>query len=429
MIRQRGTSTQVIVYAGRDPLTGRKRYVSRQVAGTGRAALKAAKQVEAQLLAEVAVGRHHDAHDVKVAELVDRWLEWRQAVKPMSPGTAANYRRCIDLKIKPALGALTVARLGTATLDRFYAELRQRGSKCQHCYRRMRNGQPPMRPGEVFRLAFTGKERIHELDCAQGIPMTPSAIRDVHAVLSGALQQAVVWGWRGDNPARLATPPTVEKAAVTPPATTQAARLIETATGEDPELGLFLVLAVILGSRRGELCSLRWSDVAFDQGEVLIDSGVIYVPGQSLIDRGRTKNYTKRRVAVGPGTLDLLRGHRVEQAKAALAAGVPLAPDAYVFSHKPDGSKPIRPDSVTHRFTKLARRLGVRCRLHDLRHFMVTQLISAGVDVRTVAGRAGHVDGGRTTLGTYAHFQQAQDRQAAELMEGLLALPAGGAGR
>jgi integrase len=47
---------------------------------------------------------------------------------------------------------------------------------------------------------------------------------------------------------------------------------------------------------------------------------------------------------------------------------------------------------------------------------MVTQLISAGIDVRTVSGRAGHRDDGRTTLGTYAHFQAAQDRQAAELM-------------
>jgi hypothetical protein len=43
VIRQRGKGTQVMVYAGRDPLTGRKRWVSRQVAGTGRAALKLAK--------------------------------------------------------------------------------------------------------------------------------------------------------------------------------------------------------------------------------------------------------------------------------------------------------------------------------------------------------------------------------------------------
>ena len=98
-----------------------------------------------------------------------------------------------------------------------------------------------------------------------------------------------------------------------------------------------------------------------------------------------------------------------------------LGPDAYVFSHEPDGSKPIRPDGVSNRFRKLADRLGVECRLHDLRHFMVTHLMGAGVDVRTVAGRAGHIDGGRTTLDTYAHFQRAQDRQAAELMDSLLA--------
>jgi hypothetical protein len=135
-----------MVYAGRHPLSGKKKWVSRQVRGTGRAALKEAKQVEAKLLAEVAAGRHQDAQGVKVAELVDRWLEWRQAVKPMSPGTAANYQRCIDLKIKPALGALAVSRLDAATLDRFYAELRRRGSKCQHCYRRMQGANSPCVP-------------------------------------------------------------------------------------------------------------------------------------------------------------------------------------------------------------------------------------------------------------------------------------------
>jgi hypothetical protein len=41
------------------------------------------------------------------------------------------------------------------------------------------------------------------------------------------------------------------------------------------------------------------------------------------------------------------------------------------------------------------------------------------VDWRTVSGRAGHADG-HMTLATYAHFQQAQDRQAAEFMDRLL---------
>jgi hypothetical protein len=57
----------------------------------------------------------------------------------------------------------------------------------------------------------------------------------------------------------------------------------------------------------------------------------------------------------------------------------------------------------------------VNCRLHDLRHFMVTQLVAGGVDWRTVSGRAGHADG-HMTLATYAHFQQAQEHAGCALL-------------
>ena len=231
----------------------------------------------------------------------------------------------------------------------------------------------------------------------------------------------MAWGWIGHNPAKQATAPSVQKAHVQPPQAEDAARLLSAATAEDPELGLLLRLAVMLGARRGELCALRWSDIDLDRGEVLIAGNVVRVPRQALVHKD-TKTHAKRRVAVGAGTVELLRARRVAQAKEAeaLACGTTLAADAYVFSHVPDGSKPIDPDGISHRFQRLARRLGVRCRLHDLRHFMVTQLVAGGVDWRTVSGRAGHADG-HMTLATYAHFQQAQDRQAAEFMESLLA--------
>jgi integrase len=206
---------------------------------------------------------------------------------------------------------------------------------------------------------------------------------------------------------------------VAPPDAEGVARLLTTATEQDPELGLFLRLAVVLGARRGELIALKWRDVDLAAGEVLIASGVVRVAGQPLIDKD-TKTHAKRRVAVGAETVELLKAHRARQAQAALAAGATLPPDAYVFSRSPDGSKAISPDGISHRFQELAAHLGVRARLHDLRHFMVTQLVAGGVDWRTVPGRAGHADG-HMTLATYAHFQHAQDRQAAELMEQLIA--------
>jgi hypothetical protein len=48
VIRKRGGSLQVQVFAGRDPLTGRKRWLSRQVRGQTKAAYREAKKVEAQ---------------------------------------------------------------------------------------------------------------------------------------------------------------------------------------------------------------------------------------------------------------------------------------------------------------------------------------------------------------------------------------------
>ena len=57
VIRKRGTGLQVQVYAGRDPLTGRKRYVGQQVPGQTKASMREAKQIEARLLEEIGAGR------------------------------------------------------------------------------------------------------------------------------------------------------------------------------------------------------------------------------------------------------------------------------------------------------------------------------------------------------------------------------------
>jgi integrase len=419
VIRKRGGSLQVQVFAGRDPLTGGKRWLSRQVRGQTKAAYREAKKVEAQLLEQLDRGEQRGGRTRAVGELVERWLEWRQQVRPISPVTVANYRGAIDRYILPNLGRAKVHEVDAATLDTLYARVRATGGKCRHCWRRIRRGEPALRAGVRYRPQPGAEEAIHEPDCASGWPVSASAVREMHTVLSGAFKQAVIWGWAGHNPAKLATPPAAGRAEVAPPDAEGVARLLTTATEQDPELGLFLRLAVVLGARRGELIALKWRDVDLAAGEVLIASGVVRVAGQPLIDKD-TKTHAKRRVAVGAETVELLKAHRARQAQAALAAGATLPPDAYVFSRSPDGSKAISPDGISHRFQELAAHLGVRARLHDLRHFMVTQLVAGGVDWRTVSGRAGHADG-HMTLATYAHFQQAQDRQAAEFMESLLA--------
>jgi len=73
---------------------------------------------------------------------------------------------------------------------------------------------------------------------------------------------------------------------------------------------------------------------------------------------------------------------------------------------------------VSQRYSRLAQRLGIKTTIHKLRHYSATELISAGVDVRTVAGRLGHGGGGTTTLRVYAAWVSEADQRAAT---GLLA--------
>ena len=248
MIRKRRDGLQVQVYAGRDPLTGHKRYVSQQVPGQTKASMREAKQIEARLLEEVGAGRHKGSPSRTVAELLERWLEWRPTVRPIAPTTVSSYRAAMGRYILPALGKLPVRQVDAATLDAFYARLRTAGGK-------------------------------------GGRPLKASTVHEVHAVLSGALRQAVAWGWIGHNPAKQATAPSVQKADVQPPQAEDAARLLSAAMAEDSELGLFLRLAVMIGARRGELCALRWNDVDVDQGEVLIAGNVVRVPKQALVHK------------------------------------------------------------------------------------------------------------------------------------------------
>jgi integrase len=57
--------------------------------------------------------------------------------------------------------------------------------------------------------------------------------------------------------------------------------------------------------------------------------------------------------------------------------------------------------------------------VHDLRHFTATQMLAAGVPVKTVAGRLGHSNAA-TTLNVYAHAFESSDVDAAHLLGRIL---------
>ena len=127
-----------------------------------------------------------------------------------------------------------------------------------------------------------------------------------------------------------------------------------------------------------------------------------------------TKNRRTYRVALDPTSAELLVAHR-DQAPP-LTDGVV---DGFVFSSD-GGRHPWRPNWVTKRFIAYRRRAGLAAfRLHDLRHFMATTMLAAGVPVPVVSERLCHARTS-TTVNIYAHAMPGGDRDAVDLLAELL---------
>ena len=225
-----------------------------------------------------------------------------------------------------------------------------------------------------------------------------------------ALSQGVRWGWISHNPAIDASPPRVPHRDLRPPTPEEVVTLFAAAQIGDPALAAFLMLAASTGARRGELIALRRHDLDLTMGMLAIERGIVRV-GAQLLEQG-TKTHQARRVSLDPRTVEVLTNHLARQNELAGSVGAAFLSDGFVFTNSIDGSTPWRPESVTRSFSRLCARCGVAgVRLHDLRHYVATRLLTSGIDVRTVAGRLGHRNPS-TTLNVYAHFLPGSDREA-----------------
>jgi integrase len=179
-------------------------------------------------------------------------------------------------------------------------------------------------------------------------------------------------------------------------------KVINAAEKRDPRLAPLLMLAALTGMRRGELCALRWSDIDLLLGIVNVSRSLVVVPGG--VSEKTVKTGRSRKVALDPFGIALLTEHRARVEGWVTAVGSTLGPDVFVFFPLVEAETPFRPDNVRSFFIRVWDEVGAPdIRLYDLRHFTATQLIGAGVDVRTVADRLGHSDPS-LTLRVYSHL-------------------------
>jgi integrase len=404
--RQRGSidplpsgKFRVRVYAGEDPLTG-GRHDLVELADTAADAEKLRTKLLSQL-----DERRNPRTKATVDKLMDRYLE----VMEVEATTRRTYEGYIKNHIRPAFGKLHVGDLDGELLETFYGQLRRCRQRCR---------------GRVKLDHYSA--RVHTCDdrCGPHVctPMTGSTIRQIHWILSGALNCAVRWRWIATNPVDAARAPIAARPNPTPPSATDAARILQAAWEEDETWGTLVWLVMTTGARRGEICALRRSFVDLDAAVLTVPRSITEIRRQEK----DTKTHQQRRIALDTETVEVLRVHFERLDAMAARLMVKPSPDAFLFSYSPSGDQPMHPSSVTHRYGKLVARLGIKTTLHKLRHYNATELIAAGVDVRTVAGRLGHGGGGTTTLRVYAAWLNEADQRAATALGSRLRRPTKG---
>jgi len=378
-------------FIGRDPKSGKPRQATRSFHGTQRAAGKALSA----LVAEVEAGRFNRS-SATVGQLLDKWLEATSVSQ--RPRTVYENRRKIEGRLRPALGDVRLDKLEADAID----------------------------------AAYRGW-------LADGL--SASTVHKYHSILSAACRQAVKWGWIDRAPTDRASPPSPVRKDMVVPTPEQLSGLMKAADEDDPVLATAIALAALTGARRGELVALRWSDIDLAVGRVRIARSLTVAGGEQ--HTGPTKTHQSRDLALEPLGITVLRRRWDYMVALSDEAESPLVEDPYVLSYNANGATAANPDTLTHGFAGLCvqmekpalKRLreakpkatrsdlapGQRWpfRFHDLRHFSVTILIAAGVDVRTVAERHGHARA-TMTLDRYAHALPERDREAAGVLESVL---------
>lgn len=142
-------------------------------------------------------------------------------------------------------------------------------------------------------------------------------------------------------------------------------RILETASEQNADFGRYLTLLVWTGARRREILTLTWQAINFDRKSVLLT---------------KTKGKRDRRVPLLPGAILAL-----EPIKKAIGR---VFPDWH-------------PDTMSKWFHAIAKGLGVKARLHDLRHSAATYMLKSGIPIQVVKEILGHAHLSTTMI--YSH--------------------------
>ena len=277
--------------------------------------------------------------------------------------------------IKPQLGDKQISLISQQDIQRMYRRLKTEGRIHEH------------------------PEMDHQL--------SDSMVRHIHSTLHAALKDAVQAHVIPRNPTEGTTAP---KPNYKPKRILTRAELdaFLVVVEQDEVWRDFFQTELMTGLRRGEICSLQWSDFDGDTGTLKV-CRTLHSQRKGEYTVGETKTNQGMRTIILPHSVtDILRRRRADTIS------------QWIFPDPVKPEDPVNPNAAYRHMKTLLQRAGLpSIRFHDLRHTFATHALTSGVDAKTLSGILGHTNAS-FTLDTYTHVTSDMQKTACGIVGGFM---------
>jgi len=261
-------------------------------------------------------------------------------------------------------------------------------------------------------------QKVSNFQNKNGKKISPSTVQRYLVALKSVFALAVKLGYISDSPAKaekLVLPKTVAPK-IEIFTKQEAAEMLACLEKEDFQFQVMVQLAICTGARRGELVSLKFSDVDYANSKITIERSA-YKPKGSDIAIKPPKDYEIRSVTIDKHCIQLIKLLKEEKLKQAQTRLNLWNEGDWLFTQW-DGNI-MNPQTPTKQFSNFLKKHGLpHKKFHALRHTSATLLLYGGVNVRQVQTRLGH--GKMDTTNKYLHYIEEADVEAANVLSDML---------
>lgn len=377
-IRQRPDGLWEARYTlGINPGTGKQ--IQKSVYGKTQ---KEVRQKLTAITAEIDNGSYQEPCKMTVNEWLDIWLKEYMGDKKY--GTIRNYKIACKYHIIPYIGKYRLSDLKPHIIQTLYNRL-QRGEDGENA-------------------------------------LSPKTIRNVHGVLSKALNQAVWNELIRSNPAQLTTLPHKVRKDIETLSDEQIQKF--SMLVEQDSYRAILKFILFSGVRESEAIGLTWDCIDFERGTIRIYHQLLKrtkeAGGYTLAP---LKNDKERLLTPPPMLMNMLREQKRIQVEQRMKAGLAwrgwnsVGEQKTWFVFTTEFGDHYCPQTVYAHFKKIAKQIGAeKANVHSLRHTYAVLCLQNGDDVKTVQSNLGHATAA-FTLDVYGHVSEKMKQDSATRMK------------